>query len=61
MAKGKDVAWGFFYQTAHYAGEFYSGLTELTVNAARREARRLGWKPGPIFRITPPKPKRRGK
>ena len=53
--KTTDTAWGFFYSPVRLEVEFYSGLTELPVKAAQKEARRLGWKPSPVFRITAPK------
>lgn len=61
MAKGKDVAWGFFYTPA------LSTKREILALSDRRSA--VYWRktclkygdPTPIFRITPPKPKRRKK
>lgn len=55
--KKPDIAWGFFYT---FAGERYFQPCS-TRRSARLEMRNGYESPGPILRVSPPKPKRKAK
>lgn len=63
MAKRKDCAWGYFVDPFVEGGVGLISTHETKALAMgwHKMARKCGRNPGPIFRITPPKPKRRGR